>query len=456
MKVAVIGSGPGGAVVASKLLEAGYNIDLYEKGDLYEQHELEPFSKDELLKKYNGAGISVALGNPKIKFVEGSCWGGGSEVNAGLYHEINEVMISSWAKEYLIENFSKESLAKHFQQTRDAVNVEYSQQPLSQTSLKLKEGADKLGWKVIEVPRWFKNGVRQSMTETYLTSEIRSKIIKEKVISIKKREHSWVVSSSQTTRAYDAVFLCAGAIETPSLLQKSKLSKNAGKKIFMHPSLKIVAEYPEEINSLSPAIGIHQVKEFSPDISMGCSISTPEYISLALNENGTFHNEMSQSRFKTMAIYYVMINAGKGSITNIPFIDNPIVKYKMTNCELDKLQHGTMKLCHLLFESGAKSLYPAISKIGKLSNPDEIVTLKSRFKRKNLNLMTIHLMGSCPFGEDISKTVANSYGEVHFHKNLFIADSSLMCSGLGVNPQGTVMALASRVAEHFIKRNSKD
>ena len=43
----------------------------------------------------------------------------------------------------------------------------------AKASLKLKEGADKLGWQSIEVPRWFKfsedgSGIKQSMTETYL------------------------------------------------------------------------------------------------------------------------------------------------------------------------------------------------------------------------------------------------------------------------------------------------
>ena len=67
--------------------------------------------------------------------------------------------------------------------------------------------------------------------------------------------------------------------------------------------------------------------------------------------------------------------------------------------------------------------------------------------------MTIHLMGSCPFGENTKLCVADSWGKVHGHNGLFIADSSLMNSGLGVNPQGTLMAIAHRVANKFISEN---
>jgi len=37
-------------------------------------------------------------------------------------------------------------------------------------------------------------------------------------------------------------------------------------------------------------------------------------------------------------------------------------------------------------------------------------------------------------------------------ENLFIADASLLCTAPGVNPQGTIMALARRNALHFLAR----
>src|SRR5262249_660692 len=71
------------------------------------------------------------------------------------------------------------------------------------------------------------------------------------------------------------------------------------------------------------------------------------------------------------------------------------------------------------------------------------------------NLMTIHLFSSCPMGEDRSKCATDSFGRVHGHRNLRIADASLLCTPPAVNPQGSIMALARRTALHFLN-NRKD
>jgi choline dehydrogenase-like flavoprotein len=64
--------------------------------------------------------------------------------------------------------------------------------------------------------------------------------------------------------------------------------------------------------------------------------------------------------------------------------------------------------------------------------------------------MTIHLFGSCPMGEDRSRCAANSFGKVYGPRNLYIADASLLCGPPGVNPQGSVMAIARRNVLNFL------
>lgn len=53
-------------------------------------------------------------------------------------------------------------------------------------------------------------------------------------------------------------------------------------------------------------------------------------------------------------------------------------------------------------------------------------------------------------GEDPNTSATNSFGAVHNIKNLYINDASLFCTSIGVNPQGTVMALARRNISNFI------
>ena len=127
--------------------------------------------------------------------------------------------------------------------------------------------------------------------------------------------------------------------------------------------------------------------------------------------------------------------------------------HEINNNELDQLIQGTSNLGNLLFKSGAKKIYPGINGLGSLNSVEDLYKLFFTKNKKHLNLMTIHLMGSCPFGENSRLCVADSWGKVHGHNGLFIADSSLMNSGLGVNPQGTLMAIANRIANKFISEN---
>ena len=65
--------------------------------------------------------------------------------------------------------------------------------------------------------------------------------------------------------------------------------------------------------------------------------------------------------------------------------------------------------------------------------------------------MTIHLMSSCPLGAKISPI--DKFGTLKKDCRILIADSSIIPSVLGVNPQGKVMALANFVSKKYIERD---
>ena len=71
---------------------------------------------------------------------------------------------------------------------------------------------------------------------------------------------------------------------------------------------------------------------------------------------------------------------------------------------------------------------------------------------KNTSLMTIHLFSSCPIGERKDICIANSYGKLFNREGIYISDGSMLPSAPGVNPQGTIMALAHRNIEKIISQ----
>jgi choline dehydrogenase-like flavoprotein len=66
-----------------------------------------------------------------------------------------------------------------------------------------------------------------------------------------------------------------------------------------------------------------------------------------------------------------------------------------------------------------------------------------------LNLGTSHPQGGNRIGKHSKSSVVDSSFRVHGVPNLFVTDGSLFPAGCGVNPQLTVMALASLAADEI-------
>lgn len=459
--VIVIGSGPGGSISASALKKAGFNVAVLEAGKHYNLSDIKPFTIDEMLNKYWNGGITFSLGKPKISFVMGKCAGGGSEVNSGLYHRIPNEVLDEWIEKYKLANFSNIELEEHYQEIEKKVNISYMPNHLiPRASFKLDEGAKSLGWKCLEVPRWFKydneHGIKQSMTETYLKDciDLEVPIFYEQTVKrIFKSKSNWKINTFNGD-LFEAkyVFICAGAVQSASILLRSGIKKNVGKNLQFHPTIKATALFDEEINSKNMGVPVHQVKQFSPLISMGCSISSLPYLSLALADFRGYEN-FAEKNWKNMAIYYSMIRPeGRARIINIPGSKDPIIKYDLTLNDMENLQQGLKKLTNLLFKSGAKKVFPSISDNKYiLNNFDEFDSKIPTLSREKTQLMTIHMFSSCPAGENRKICATNSYGKVYDRDNLYLNDASILCTSLGVNPQGAIMVMAKRNVENFIK-----
>jgi len=301
--------------------------------------------------------------------------------------------------------------------------------PAPAASLKLDDGARRLGWSSVEVPRWIRDGMRQSMTKTFIPRflEAGGRLLpRTPVTRLRRASTGWMLETPRGRIHADTVFVCAGAIQTPALLLRSGIGRNVGQSLRMHPTVKITARFPDAINSPAMGVPVHQVKEFSPRLSFGCSISSQPYLALGLLDHP---RELTEPRddWQHLANYYAMITSeASGRVSLLPGFHDPLVRYHLTPADHRNLADGLAKLAEILSAAGAVAQYPT-------RNP-----------------MTIHLFSSCPMGEDTSKAATDSFGRVHGFSNLYVNDASLLCTAPGVNPQGTIMALARRNVLHFL------
>ena len=456
-EVIVIGSGPGGAITACLLAEAGKQVILLEEGPHLPLESCEPFSIQEVVQKYRNGGVTAALGANPIAYAEGRCVGGGSEINSGLYHRTPPDMLERWRREFEVEGLDESFLLPLFEAGERDLSVTAHAGPLPPISRMLGDGARARGWKSSEVPRWINNGTRQSMTKTYIPRAIAAGCTLQaetRVRNMHRSSGTWHLEATGpggVAVSFDAesVFVCGGAIHSAALLRRSELSVNAGRNLQMHPTVKVVAEFAEPINEEHSGVAAHQVKEFSPLFSFGCSISTPPFLSVALADSPREGLDLDR-RWKHMAIYYAMIvPEGRGRVTPIAGFNDPVVRYALTLTDRRNLARALRVLCENLFAGGAIRVFPCTRPAQWLTS-SELSKLPEILDNGQSGLMTVHLTSSCAMGERRDVATVDSFGRVFGQNHLYVSDAGILCTAPGVNPQGTIMALARRNALRYL------
>ncbi len=109
----------------------------------------------------------------------------------------------------------------------------------------------------------------------------------------------------------------------------------------------------------------------------------------------------------------------------------------------------------ILLAAGAREVHLPFAFKQTVRSRKELTGLyERRIKPAEIMVISLHPMGTCRMGADPKRSVTDSYGECHDVKNLFVADASLFPTSITVNPQETIMALSTRIAE-YINENAE-
>ena len=176
-----------------------------EEGEYLDPASAPAFSSEEMVQKYRNGGLTVALGRPKVAYVEGRCVGGGSEINSGLYHRAPEYILEEWRRSHQVKFLFDSDLVSHYEANERELCVSTMPCAPPMASLKLYEGARRLGWESNEIPRWFRYdaagaGTKQSMTRTFVPRALAAGtrlLSSTKALRIRRRADSWRIEVEQ-------------------------------------------------------------------------------------------------------------------------------------------------------------------------------------------------------------------------------------------------------------------
>ena len=161
---------------------------------------------------------------------------------------------------------------------------------------------------------------------------------------------------------------------------------------------------------------------------------------------GAAHKEL-MSQFPRLGSFGALISDVSEGRVRVRGRGWPLVTYKMIPEDVQKLTRAISLTAQIFFAAGARAVFPGIHPHPVLRSADAArALLETRFKASEFEMMAFHPQGTCRMGIDPSRAVTDSYGAHHGVRNLIVADASLFPSSCKVNPQITIMALATRAA----------
>jgi hypothetical protein len=133
------------------------------------------------------------------------------------------------------------------------------------------------------------------------------------------------------------------------------------------------------------------------------------------------------------------------------------ITYELTEKELKVIAKGTEVLAKMWFKLGARKVVIPHRSLSIIEKEKDIPNLISEILNdsKNLLLGSAHPQSGNRIGTNPLDSVVDSDCRVHGFSNLFVCDASVFPTSVGVNPQITVMAIASIIAARIIKEWNK-
>jgi choline dehydrogenase-like flavoprotein len=481
-EVLIVGSGAGGAVTAFELAHRGHDVLVLEEGVSYELDEYGQPAPAAMRQLYRRGGMTPIMGRVPIGYVEGRCVGGSTEINSGFWHRAPREALLRWNSQFGLDGASEDELRPHFEWAEEMLGVRLSERPWPTSTRLFARGVEKMGWSFQEVPRaapgcrhtnacaqGCPTGAKAGMSRSVIPAAVGAGarvLTGARVLQLLKRKDRVVGVVAERRHPDGAtelvrleaenVFVCAGPMETPSLLLRSGIKYHVGNTLRIHPYLKVAARFPETVDAHDHVLPLLQVKEFSPELSLGGAFFSLGQLAMTLSENWPENQEKMRDH-RRMAQYYVGVRGtGKGWVRPTLFgADATLLHYELSEEDARNLSVGLARLASLLLAAGAEEVFPSVWGLPSIETEAEAAHwLTEVIPRNRLSLVTVHAFSSCPMGERKDLCAADSYGKVFGFSNLFLNDASVLPDSPGVNPQGTIMALARRNAAHFAERSA--
>jgi choline dehydrogenase-like flavoprotein len=512
--ILVVGSGAGGSFIAAELAEkTRQRVLILEKGDFVEPTEflqrellMMPRIFDTEFSVIEVFGVEIPTVSTAV--VTGKLVGGSATINHALAFEPPRPVIRDW-HEKLGAKFTYDDLVPHLDYVRKLLRIApVPESQISGSNLALRRGAQKLGMPHHGVAQrnahqcigcgFCDLGCRYNRKLTPLNMVLPlaarhgaqvvancrvDELILEELPDGGRdgRRHrvTGVLAHLTDSRGNDRAFLkvnarrvvlAGGPFASPRILMESavprlRAEKDAdpavGERFSTHATVTLYGTFDEALypSAATPPMAyfakkydvydqdtadpaIHHVR-FALEGLLNHPLA---HAQLMPYESAEMHQAFMKRFSQTMTLAVMFRDRPVGRVTRQAF------EYALAEEDwpgwLDALQTGA----RIMFAAGARRVFFNAHRPLILSGPDEIESALTLglVELQRLQITSGHPMGGCALGGDPKRDVVDSGGRSWDVEGLYIADSSILPTSLGVNPCYTVYALARYIAHKMV------
>jgi len=478
----VIGSGAGGAVVACEFARAGFRVVVLEEGAYFTQRDFVGPPFERVQRFYRNGGATIALGRPTLAIPLGKCVGGTTVVNSGTCFRTPDRVLREWEGRDGVEGADPAAMAPYFDEVERAIGVRpVPWEIIGRNAELFDQGVHALGLHGEPIHRNIvgcrgcgqcafgcPSDAKQAMHLTYLPAaeaagaRLYARCRAERVTIERGRTtgveavllapESEAVQGRLKVRA-PIVVVAAGAIHTPGVLRRSGVRHPAlGRNLRLHPAVAVAGFFREEVLAWRGTLQSYFVDRLQESHGVMIEVTNPvPGVSAAALPGVGRALSAGLARFRHAAAAGLFVSdTGAGRVIPLPGTREPLITYRLPPADARALLEGIALVAEIFFAAGAESVYPGIAGLGELTHPHEAAGLRDgRFSGAALMPTGFHPMGTTRMGRDAERAVTDSWGAVRGTQGLYVTDASLFPTCVGVNPQVSIMAFATRNARRI-------
>jgi choline dehydrogenase-like flavoprotein len=260
------------------------------------------------------------------------------------------------------------------------------------------------------------------------------------------------------------VIVAAGAVGTPTVLQRSGLGNAiVGQYLRLHPTTATLGVFEQDIVGsagipLSAVCDEHLHWQGSPyGFWLECPPFLPGLSAVALPGWGPAHASC-MTQFRQLSSIIALTRDGaertvsSGRVT-VRRDGGVSIRYALTDADAARVRASIEAAARVQLAAGAREVRTLHTTPLVLRREADLTRVRSAPIASNrVSLFSAHVNGTCRMGTNPRTSATSPDGGLHGQRGIHVCDGSLLPTALGVNPQATIMALATVIADHLAAR----